>query len=313
MRFLIKKSDAEKNQIKLSVKDKKLIQLLVQDGRMSVSELAKKIQISKPAVTQKINSLKEKKVLLDPVLYTNLNLEPLYFLQISTGIGYDTEKNDKELLNIKGILAILWYNSPYNLLLGISHDDVQEVIENIERVIEIKKIRILKVSNSWFHPPHIFSEIPNVKTGFRISNPEVDETDRRILKQLEENPRATILNISERIKSAPINIKRRIEKMQKSGAIIHISNYVNMWLCGKDLVSVHFQVKGRKNLNAIVSKLLSFPQTGNVWELEHEWNLNVVFWVSNHLEVSRILDSISKECKGILDSDIMVLTSMVGK
>ncbi|MFH1802060.1 MAG: hypothetical protein ABH864_01255 [archaeon] len=55
------------------------------------------------------------------------------------------------------------------------------------------------------------------------------------------------------------------------------------------------------------------PQTGNVWELDHEWNLNVVFWVDNQIEVGKILEDLSKNYTGILDMDVMVMVKMVGR
>lgn len=314
MRFLIKETEAQKKEIRLNVKDKKLLQLLIQNSRASVSELAKKLEISKPAVTQKIKSLQEKGALLAPVTYSSIKTEekPFYFLNISTSLGQDTEKTSSNLLSIEGISAALWYNSSYNLLLGAFHNDINKVIQEINSQTKIKKLRITRVIDNWFHPPHLFQEIPDQKTTFKKTNPEISLLDKKILNELHENPRATILEISEKTKSAPITIKKEINEMKKSGAIINFSNYVNPWMCGRDIVSVHFSILGRNNLNRIISKLLSLPQTGNIWELDHEWNLNAVFWVKDQLEVGKILEDLNKNFEGILDTDFMILTKMTG-
>src|SRR3989338_623267 len=315
MRFILKEIEAGNEKVKISVKDKKLIQLLIQDGRASISELSKKIGISKPAVVQKIKSLQDKNILLSPVLYSNVKIEdkPTYFIQISTGLGYNTKENASELLSIEGIAGVLWWNGEYNLSLLVFTENIQELIEKIEKKFEIKKYRLLRAVNNWFHPPYVFSDVPDKDIGFSKNNPKIDEFDRKILKILYDDSRKSILEISSELKSAPITIKKRIVEMKKSGAIISFSNYINFWVCGREVISILMQIKGRSNLDNTIKKFLSFPQTGNIWELEDEWNLNVILWVSNQKEVNDILEKINREIKGITNSEVYVLASLKGK
>lgn len=317
MKFNINKIDAVKTPAKLTKRDKKLIQLLIQNGRTSISELATKIKISKPAITQKIKSLKEKGILLEPILYSSVKPKiaenPLYIVQISTDPGYDTNTNTKNLLSIPEINGVLWYNGTFNLVLGVFHKDTQRTIEKIEEIIRIKKIRIMRAIDNWYHAPHIFDVISDKKINKITTNTQSDKIDKKILKVLYDNPRAPIIEISEKIKSAPITIKKRISQMQKCGAIVGISNYVNYWLCGKDMISINLIVKGRENLNKIISKLLTFPQTSNVWELDHEWNLNVILLTSHSKEIKNIIKKLHEGSNGILDYEISTLVSMSGK
>jgi len=316
MRFLLKESYAEKKRIKLSVKDKKLIQLLIQDGRASVSELAKKVGISKSAVVQKINSLTNKGVLLDPVLYTNVNLpvnKDFYTYHIKTQLGMNRKTVNDKLLAIDGMVAVLWYNGNFDLILVSSGEDSNKMIEEIDKIVPIKKLRVQKVIGTWFHPPHIFDEIKDVEAEFERVSPNVTKLDEKILLYLHEKPRASLVDISGKVKSSPTTVKKRINEMKKNGAIVSFSNYVNFWLVERDLVSVSFIVKGQKNTDNLIKKLLNFPQVGNVWEFDHEWNVNAVFWVKDQVDVNRILESVSKKCEGILDTEIMSLVGMVGK
>ena len=50
-RTSLEESEALKKDVKLNVKDRMLIQLLIQDSRTSISELSKKLGVSKPAIT----------------------------------------------------------------------------------------------------------------------------------------------------------------------------------------------------------------------------------------------------------------------
>jgi len=316
MRFMLKESYAEKRYTKLSVKDKKLIQLLIQDSRATISELAKKVGISKSAIVQKIKSLTKKGILLDPIVYTNVNLsinEKTYSYHIKTQLGMNKEEVNNKLLSIKGLTAILWYNGAFDIILTSVDAEPQDIIEEIEKIIPIKKLRIQKVIGNWFHPPHLFNEIKDVSIKLNRNTSELTKLDEKILLYLHEKPKASLVDIAENIKSSPITIKKRIIQLKKNNSIISFSNYINFWKVNKDLISVSFIVKGNNNTDNLIKKILKIPQAGNIWEFDHEWNINTVFWVENQYEINKILESINKDCNGILDVEIMAMAGMVGK
>lgn len=314
MRFSIKETIAKKDLAKLSVKDKKLIQLLIQDSRASVTQLAKKVGISKSAIVQKMDSLKKKGVLTGFVLYTNLNSlgESMYVLEISTQLGMTTEKINGELLKIRKIAGVLWYNGAYNLLIAINAEEPEEVIDKIEEIIEIKKFRIRKFRDNWFHPPHLFKEIKDKNVEFNRVKFKADETDKKIINVLSENPLATFAEMSGKTKLSPVTIKKHLEKLEKDGTILGFSILPNPWLCGKEVVGASFMVKGKKETEKLLKHLLGISQTSNLWECDNEWNINVVFWVEEQIEINKILNNLYSNFK-ILDTEISVLTAMVGK
>ncbi len=314
MRFLLKELYAERQHIKLNVKDKKLLQLLLQNSRTPISQLAKKIGISKSAVVQKIQSLNKKNVLLNPVLYTQARItKNFYVYHIQTKLGMNKKAINDQLLGVEDVVAVLWYHGTYDIILVSIGKDPQTILEQIEKIIPIKKLRTQRVIDNWYHPPHVFNEIPDKKTSFSRKKPILTELDEKILFHLTKDPKDSLLSLSKTTKSSPITVKKRIKELTNNGAIISFSNYINFWLIGRDLVSVSFIVKGRKNTDSVIKQLLGFSQTGNIWEFEHEWNINVVFWVKNQIEVNTILQSLNKSCEGILDTEIMILAGMVGK
>lgn len=77
--------------------------------------------------------------------------------------------------------------------------------------------------------------------------------------------------------------------------------------------AVSFIFRGRTNTNKVLAKLIAFSQTGNIWEMDAERNINVVFWVKEQFEINEILRELYKSCEGIVDTEIMVLTAMSGK
>ncbi|PIO08680.1 hypothetical protein COU59_00635 [Candidatus Pacearchaeota archaeon CG10_big_fil_rev_8_21_14_0_10_34_12] len=314
MRFLAEETIAEKRLVKLSVKDKKLIQLLIQNTRMPVTQLAKKVGISKSAIVQKIAHLKKKGVLMNPVTYTSVKISEFsfYACEISTQIGLDYKKITDYLIKIKEVIAVFWYNGPYNLVLALHTEDFQETMDKIQEVVEIKKLRIRKCIGNWLHPPYMFREVSDKKVEFRRIKPRVDDTDKKILKVLDENPLASIVEISTKTRLASQTIKKRMNYLEKEGIINGYEYLPNTWLIGKETISINLIVKGKKETDNLVKYLLSVPEVGNVWEYDDEWNLNFLLWVDNQFEVNKIINYLTKSFK-ILDYDISVLAAMLGK
>jgi|ETNmetMinimDraft_2_1059921.scaffolds.fasta_scaffold05387_3 Lrp/AsnC family transcriptional regulator for asnA, asnC and gidA len=314
MRFLIKEAYAKKVSEKLSVKDKKLIQLLIQDARTPITQLAKKVGISKSAVIQKISSLKKRGILMEPILYSKIKTHEtsFYVFDILTQIGMGNKKITEELLEIEEIVVVLWYNGNYNLLLAFNTNDPSEIIEKIEKVIEIKKLRIRKVIDNWFHPPYLFKEISDKKVEFKRVNLKIDEIDKKILRVLEDNPLASFVEISTKTRLAAQTIKKHLNYLEKSGIIIAYHFFPEVWLCGRNLISINLSVKGKKEIEKLVKYLLTISEVGNIWEFDDEWNINVVLWVKEQLEVNKIINHITSNFK-ILEYDISVLAAMVGK
>jgi len=315
MRFQVTEIYENKEKEKLSVRDKKLIQLLIQNARAPISELAKKIGISKPAIVQKIESLKTKNILLYPVTYVDISVESasFYLFEISTQIDIDKSEINKKLLEIEGISALLWYSGNFNLLLTVSHNSPQSVIEKIDEIILVNRLRIRKCTGNWFHPPHVFDEIKDVRSDFTRNRVSIDGLDKKILNYLIQHPKSTLLELSENTKSSILTVKNRLNKLISNKSILGFSNFVNLWACGLHVVSVSFIVKGIKNTDKVIKKILEFPQTGNVWEFDHEWNVNAVFWVRELSEADKIINTLKKECNSILDIESMILLRLIGK
>lgn len=316
MRFSAKDIKDIEKPVNLSVKDKKLIQLLINDGRKGISELAKEVGISSSAIVQKIDSLREKGALVKEVVYTNVQLpinQNLFAYSIQTNLGMNNKEINEKLLSIPEISDLLWYNGTYNLVTSSVNTDPQVVIEKISEIIPINKIRVAKIKDGWFHPPRIFNEFKDVKTNFERTKPEVDELDIKILRVLENNARVSILELSKEVKSSVETIKKRLSNLKKNGAITGITTFINAPAFGLNLISLLFITKGRNNTDRLIKELLSFPQIGNVWEFEHEWNVNGIFWVKDQREINDILSQIYKNCEGILETEVMAVSRSTGK
>ena len=312
MKFSVRETTAKKSHIKLSVKDKKLIQLLLQNARIPITQLAKKVGISKSAIVQKISSLKNKGVLLSPILHYKLSSygEDLYGLIISTQIGIDQKQISEKILSLKEIGVVIWSNSHFNIGLILNGDSPQETVDKVNKIIEIKDFRLFKFKENWFHPPHMFKEVNDI----RISKNEIikiDEIDKKIINVLIQNPLATFAEISTKTRLAPLTIKKHLNFMEKNQIILP-SYMVDFWLCGKEAISINLISRGKGNTDALINHLLKIPSVSNIWESHHEWNLNFILWVDEQFEANKIINDLMTKF-AILNIDVSTIVGFSGK
>ncbi|MFT4310010.1 MAG: Lrp/AsnC family transcriptional regulator [Candidatus Woesearchaeota archaeon] len=310
MKFLFKETYRKDSPIKLSTTDKKLIQLLLIDARTPLKTLAKQLHVSEPAIHYKIKSLQEKQILLTPVTYPNIQLlqNPFYIAEVSTLFGSDTLENIKKIQSIKEIAIQIWYSGPYNLIFSIQHEQPLLILQKIHNIIPIKNYRLRKVINMWYNPPHLFYNTKK-HVSYTTNTPILNERQKEIFSYLTEHPLARILEIHHQLGYATKTIQQDLLFLSKD-AIRAILYLPNAWACQHDIISTSFKVIG--DIPTLIQQLLVLPQTKNVWVCDHEWNLNVAFWVKNPSELTRIIAQLEQQ-HTILDVDYGIATKMIGK
>src|SRR3989344_2725682 len=318
MQLLIKEMYESVNSIKLSKNDQKLLQLLIQNSITPITQLAKKIGISKSAVSRRMDYFEKNLLILGPALYYKINSNlnnPLYWCDIITDFGIKQKEESENLLKIEGVNSVFWLNGTYNLLLGISSQDPQVTIDEIIKKIKVNRIRYRKVINNWFNPPYIFPEVPDVprKGNINTINFKLSDYEIRLIRELEKSPRTSIVALSSKLKSSASTIIKKIAELKKNGFIISFTTHINYWTVGLEVVSISIQVKGRENISKAVSLLLSQPQTSNIWEMEDENNLGFVLWVRKNTEVTKIIKELERICPNLENVDISIITGLKGK
>jgi len=103
-----------------------------------------------------------------------------------------------------------------------------------------------------------------------------------------------------------------MDYMERSGVILAYEYFPEIWLCGREVISINLIVSGKKETDKVIKHLLKIPEVGNVWEYDDEWNLNFVLWVKDQLEVNKIVNKIMNNFD-ILDMDISTLAAFTGK
>jgi DNA-binding Lrp family transcriptional regulator len=120
--------------------DKKIIQILKQDGRASYSEIGKKVGLSEGAVRIRIKKLMESGVIKKFTIETGLSggAEALSLISVSPSIP--TSKISAMLRETPNIKEVYEVTGEYDIAVIISAADIAQVNECVEKIRKIEGV-----------------------------------------------------------------------------------------------------------------------------------------------------------------------------
>ncbi|MGB9853963.1 MAG: Lrp/AsnC family transcriptional regulator [Candidatus Bathyarchaeales archaeon] len=120
--------------------DKKIIQILTQDGRASYSEIGNKVGLSEGAVRIRIKKLMESGVIKKFTIETGLSggAEALSLISVSPSIP--TSKISATLRETPNIKEIYEVTGEYDIAVIISAADIAQVNECVEKIRKIEGV-----------------------------------------------------------------------------------------------------------------------------------------------------------------------------
>jgi len=245
--------------------DRKILKVLLENSRTPLSQIGKKVRLSRENVYYRIQNLIKKRIIKDFV--TSIDYESLGFQQFTVFIEFDKINKEKELLVVDylkkekcvswiGILSGKWSltfdvftktNSELNIF-------ITKFFNNFEKNIGEYIILNLQESNYFFNK--IINEDITFSPKNNQRNFKIDKTDLEILKNLNKDAKISYVDLSHSLKLTPNAIKNRIQNLEKSNVILGYSISIN---------HKHFelewnglQIKLRKQSKELEDKIKSY-------------------------------------------------------
>ena len=242
-------------QVVLDVKDKKILFELSLNARASLSEIAKKVGLSKQVVRYRMESLEEKKVIEG--YYALLNIGKLgysYYRVMFKFQNVDLEREQEITEYCKKNRKIGWIVSlegNWDMAAVIWAKTVPEFEEELDRFLNkfgnfIDEYAIA-VSTKIYHLKHKFllnkHDFTELLLGGKIENNELDDVDRKIIGLLCKNARKSLLDMGFELKINPKVVQYRIKKLIEKGIIIGFNVKLNHRLLGYTQHKVFLNLK----------------------------------------------------------------------
>ena len=133
----------------------------------------------------------------------------------------------------------------------------------------------------------------------RMTNPALDETDRRIIAVLSDEGRISNLDLADRIGLSPTPCSRRVKRLEEAGIIMGYGARVNPTAMGQSvsvMVQVRLSQQSPADIEAFMSAVHRLPEITEC--LLVTGNLDYVLKVQTK-DVEALRDFVLKELKAI--------------
>ncbi len=213
--------------MKLDYKNKKILTLLIEDCRLTTSQIAKKINSSREVVAYRIGQLEKTGVIRGYT--TDLNFEKLGYIWYSINLSLNSI-NSKKIASLRKRRRIPYLQESlgkYNLSCSILVQDFVEFKKEYNYIIDLFGKDIISVNSDILlgdvdFLDDFFIKKRGAKYRFRDDQKKisVDKIDKKILMELGLNARQSLVSISNRIRVSIPTISKKIKKLKKQKVIL---------------------------------------------------------------------------------------------
>lgn len=308
--------------IKLDLKDRKILALLDENARYSNSQIAKKVQLSKPAVEYRINRLEKNKVIFQyytVIDFTRLGYSQykIYFKFQNTSIGdedkinryWEENNNSVWVAQIRGrwdlaVSIIATTNFEFGKILS-------KFMDKFSKFILEKDVLLTEYSPIYEREYLAQTKKSEFTYGIPKENYPIDETDKKILKELATNARISIVDLADKIKLTRDIINYRLKKLLNEKVIVQFRCYPRLHLIGVNHYKLILRTKNldEKSEAKIKEYISQHKKATQFLKLIGSWDLELEFETEGEDELYSILNDIRKNFSDIIrDFDILRIT-----
>lgn len=212
--------------MKLDNKDRKILSLLLNDCRLTNSQIAKKSNSSREVVAYRIKQLEENGIING--YSVDVDFERLGYILYSIDLFLNNLDSGKmELLKKRPKIIYLQKSlGKYNLSCNILVRDFSEFKKEYDYIIRLLGKNIIDINSNMLLGDVDFSEEffirkKSVKHYFSndVKKISVDATDEKILVELGLNARQSLINISSKVGASVPTVSNKIKKLKKENVI----------------------------------------------------------------------------------------------
>lgn len=310
-------------EIKLNLKDRKLLYELDNNSRQSCSRIGKKIGLSPEVVNYRIKRLEKESIITKYQLIVNLST--LNILQFKICLSFQHLKSDKlnriieELKKVDSIKWIISSRGSWDLILSLETDSIENIDELKNDVLRRfgshinKKALSILVEAQTYNRDYLIED-SSLLTGSRIIMKKdklvkTDDLDLKILKSLAENARKPIIDIAYELKQTVRVVNYRMKQLEKNKVILGYKIAINYEKLGLKFFKTFIYLDNPKE-ERIKSFVRYLERSKNI--IHHvkvlgNWDLEPEFEVYSESDFNELLQEIKDQYSDII-KNIEIIT-----
>ncbi|MBT7102489.1 Lrp/AsnC family transcriptional regulator [archaeon] len=236
-------------EIKLDLKDRKILRELDMNARASYASLGKKVRLSKQVVKYRVDKLESQNIIqgynaLIDISKLGQTIYVVYFKLVQISSSKEKEWIDK-IEKHPSVLAVGKNAGQWDMTIAIRCSNNQNLDSVLKEIISNKsenikeKLITSEIEATYFAMDIIHKE--KIKETSTSNNPpieKIDKEDEQIISLLSHNARMSLLDISEKVKMSPNGVKHKRKNLEKKKIIIGYKTKINY----EKLGYLHFRV-----------------------------------------------------------------------
>ncbi len=299
----------------LDRKNQEILQALVDNSRVSITNIAKKIKLSKPAILQRISQLNKKEIILQHIAY--YNVRAFNHLCYMIMLEVDPSKKDiviEKLRKCEFSAAIIKLASNFNIFWMVYSKDNNHFNSLIKAggfSKHIKNIQIHPICKNYFDSYKLFNDEKKSVSQIGYQDYELDKNDLDILKTLKENSRISLVEISKKIDLTAEAIKQRMDKLQRYMVILKLFTNFDVFRIGFQPYLI-FLKTNRERQDETLDFIRRYKHSNGQYVLDGSFDLSCFLVVKSILELREFIDSLTKTfSRDIIEYQTYLITDQI--
>jgi len=232
-------------QVKLDARDRQILMLLARDSRMPATQIAKKVRLSRDAVSYRINRLVEKKVILG--FFAEVKFLKLGFYAFDLLLQLDEKNPEKinmlvaDMKSHPNVVNVTEYSDRWDMEIVFLAKSVLEFDRMLSEfgarygdiILERAPLQLVK-TYTISHVPYDIHYTSEYSVPTAAEKEKLDGTDVEILKLLALNCRVSNYEVGNKVGLSPDAVAYRIKSLLKKGVIKEFTVMLNYSLLNYD-------------------------------------------------------------------------------
>jgi len=273
---------------------------LMRDSRVSVTRLAKELGISREVATYRMNKMRDDGVILNYV--TEIDLAKLGYLGAAVFVNVKATGQTKFRKFLDDCPFVSWVAELSGIwsfgfsIYGKSPADLDKKFLTIIEAFKMDLIdnRFSLHRRSLFFYEKYFGAAPAKTMKKQLIRYDIDEKDRRILKELALNSRISSVALAEKVSLTAPAVAQRINQLERSGFITRYSIFVDITKLGLFQYSVFVINKNLDKKPGLLDYLRAHPAVPYIAEYVGDPFLEFGIAVKNPYELRTLLQGIEE-------------------
>ena len=275
----------------LDKKDWKILATLSKDCRISLTQIAKAVGVSREVADYRIKKLVKTGIIKSFCAEISLQVlgytKHVVYLELK---NVDKEKEEdifKFLKSHKFISWIVTSTGKWSIIFDIHSKNTQHLSQLIK---ELKKelsnnfgeYEIVTLENYQYFHSKLFGEKDTIQKK-KTKEASLDETDLSLLKILRNNARIDYVTLSTEIKLTPEAISRRIKRLKENAIINQFYIFPNLTILGFEHYNVQINLENIENEKEkkITNYLQNHKSVSFIYKPISHWDIEFGVFVKN--------------------------------